>query len=74
VYETVIPFNAIDNDSFKWFVEAVGQFGPGYQPPTQYQLREPLLKEEVERTKTLLKKQEEEWVEMGCSMTDAWSD
>ncbi|KAG5562689.1 hypothetical protein RHGRI_005421 [Rhododendron griersonianum] len=60
VYEVGIPFHAIDNDSFKHFVEAVGQFGPGYQPPSQYQLREPLLKEEVDRTKKLLKKQEEE--------------
>ncbi|XP_024195944.2 uncharacterized protein LOC112199119 [Rosa chinensis] len=35
----------------------------------------PLLKEEVERTKSLLKKQEEEWALNGCSiMTDAWSD
>ena len=33
VYETGILFNAVDNDSFKRFVEAVGQFGPGYQPP-----------------------------------------
>ena len=56
-------------------MEAVGQYGPGYRPPTQYQLREPLLKEEVERTKGLLKKQEEEWALNGCSvMTDAWTD
>ncbi|KAG5565101.1 hypothetical protein RHGRI_001107 [Rhododendron griersonianum] len=75
VYEAGIPFHAIDNDSFKRFVEAVGLFGPGYQPPSQYQLREPLLKEEVERTKTFLKKQEEEWALTGCSiMTDAWTD
>ncbi|XP_050378351.1 uncharacterized protein LOC126795582 [Argentina anserina] len=75
VYEAGIHFNVIDNDSFKRFVEAVGQFDPGYRPPTQYQLREPLLKEEVERTKTSLKKQEEEWARNGCSiMTDAWSD
>ena len=75
VYESGIPFHAVDNDSFKRFVEAVGQFGPGYRPPTQYQLREPLLKEEVERTKSLLKKQEEEWALNGCSiMTDAWTD
>ncbi|XP_024200409.1 uncharacterized protein LOC112203718 [Rosa chinensis] len=75
VYEAGIPFHAIDNDSFKRFVEAVGQFGPGYRPPTQYQLREPLLKEEVERTKNSLKKHEEEWAKNGCSiMTDAWSD
>ncbi|KAI8535117.1 hypothetical protein RHMOL_Rhmol10G0150200 [Rhododendron molle] len=75
VYEAGIPFHAVDNDSFKRFVEAVGQFGPGYRPPGQYQLREPLLKEEVERTKTLLKKQEAEWASTGCSiMTDAWTD
>ncbi|XP_061993558.1 uncharacterized protein LOC133711452 [Rosa rugosa] len=61
VYEAGIPFHAIDSDSFKRFVEAVGQFGPGYRPPSQYQLREPLLKEEVERNKSSLKKQEEEW-------------
>ena len=41
VYETGILFNSIDNDSFKKFVEALGQYGPGYTPP-QYQLREPL--------------------------------
>ncbi|CAN6579016.1 unnamed protein product [Malus baccata var. baccata] len=44
-------------------MEAVGQFEPGYLPPSQYELREPLLKEEVERALN------------GCSiMTDAWSD
>ncbi|PSR87513.1 Translation initiation factor IF-2 like [Actinidia chinensis var. chinensis] len=59
VYEAGIPFYAFGNDSFKRFIEAVGQFGPGYQPPSQYLLREPLLKEEVERTKKSLKKQEE---------------
>ncbi|XP_052193854.1 uncharacterized protein LOC127802188, partial [Diospyros lotus] len=70
-----IPFNAIDNDSFKLFVEAVGQFGPGFKPPSQYQLKEPLLKGEVDRIKELLKKHEEEWARTGCSiMTDAWTD
>ncbi|KAM0985365.1 hypothetical protein ACFX2C_012644 [Malus domestica] len=70
-----IPFQAIDNDSFKRVMEAVGQFGPGYLPPSQYELREPLLKEEVERVKKSLKKHEEEWALNGCSiMTDAWSD
>ncbi|KAL6493760.1 hypothetical protein OROGR_032095 [Orobanche gracilis] len=70
-----IPFNAINNDRFHKFCEAVGQFGPGYIPPSQYQLREPLLKQEVERTKNSLKEQEEEWKANGCSvMTDAWSD
>ncbi|GAB2293510.1 hypothetical protein Dimus_038268 [Dionaea muscipula] len=75
VYENGIPFYAIENDAFRQFCEAVGQFGMGYRPPSQYQLREPLLKEEVERTKRSLKKHEEEWALTGCSiMTDAWTD
>ncbi|CAN6717456.1 unnamed protein product [Malus baccata var. baccata] len=75
VYEAGIPFHVIDNDNFKLFLEAVGQFGMGYQPPTQYDLREPLLKEQVERVKNSLKRHEEEWALNGCSiMTDAWSE
>ncbi|KAL5814798.1 hypothetical protein ACOSQ3_025589 [Xanthoceras sorbifolium] len=65
VYGAGIPFNTTDNDDFKLMMEVVGQFGPGYKPPSQYELREPLLKEE----------QEEDWALNGCSiMTDAWSD
>ncbi|KAG7544115.1 hypothetical protein ISN45_Aa07g039810 [Arabidopsis thaliana x Arabidopsis arenosa] len=75
MYESSIPFNAIDNESFRLFCEALGQFGPGWVPPTQYQLREPLLNEEQERTKKKLKSLEVEWEEQGCSvMTDAWTD
>lgn len=75
VYESAIPFNAVNNDAFQQLLEAVGQFGPGYIPPTQYQLREPLLKQAVENSKETVKKQEEEWKKSGCSiMTDAWSD
>ncbi|GJV41663.1 putative transcription factor/ chromatin remodeling BED-type(Zn) family protein [Tanacetum coccineum] len=74
IYESCIPFHSIDNDGFKKFVEAVGQYGRGYRPPSQYQLREPLLKEEVERTKGLRKKQKEEWAQYGCSvMTNGWT-
>ena len=60
VYEIGTPFNVIDHDTFKLFVEAVGQFGPGFKPLSQYQLRELLLKEKVDRMKELLKKHEEE--------------
>ena len=75
IYEAGIPFNSIDNDSFKKFVEALCQYGPGYTPHSQYQLREPLLKGEVERTKKTLKKQDKEWKNNECSiMTDTWSD
>lgn len=70
-----IPFNARDNDVFKQVCEAIGQFGPGLEPPSQYDLRERLLEEEYARTKSLLQEREAEKVKNGCSiMTDAWSD
>lgn len=70
-----VPFNAINNDEFKQMCEAIGRFGPGFVGPSQYDCREKLLKEEVERTKDLLKTHEEERALTGCSiMTDAWTD
>jgi hypothetical protein len=70
-----IPFNACDNDEFKQMCEAIGQFGAGLEPPSQYDLREKLLEEEYARTKSLLQEREAEKVKNGCSiMTDAWSD
>ncbi|CAI0465556.1 unnamed protein product [Linum tenue] len=70
-----VAFNAIENDEFKQMVEAIGQFGPGLKPPTQYELREPLLKAEYARTKSLLSDREAEKEKNGCSiMTDAWKD
>ncbi|KAG2651116.1 hypothetical protein PVAP13_1NG245338 [Panicum virgatum] len=75
VYTHGIPFNAVDNDEFIEMVEAIGSFGPGLRPPSQYDLREKLLKEEHARMKTLLLNREEEKNKNGCSvMTDAWTD
>ena len=75
MYESGIPFNAINNEGFQRFCEAVGQFGRGYIPSSQYQFREPLHKQEVEKTKQSIKEQKEEWKASGCSlMTDALSD
>ncbi|CAN6869304.1 unnamed protein product [Brassica oleracea] len=35
MYEANVAFNAIDNESFRLFCEALGQFGPGWVPPIQ---------------------------------------
>ncbi|XP_010496007.1 PREDICTED: uncharacterized protein LOC104773140 [Camelina sativa] len=51
VYVAVVSFNSAGIDEFKLMLEAAGQFGPGVTPPSQYLLREPLLKEEVGRVK-----------------------
>ncbi|ONM08004.1 hypothetical protein ZEAMMB73_Zm00001d033598 [Zea mays] len=67
-----ISFNACDNDEFKQMCEAIGQFGPGIEPPTMFDLRGRLLEEEYARTKSLLQEREAEKMKNGCSiMTDA---
>jgi len=72
---TTIPFNACDNDDFKQMCEAIGQFGPGFQPPSDDLLREKLLEQEYARTKSLMQERQYEKLKNGCSvMTDAWSD
>ncbi|CAO2046328.1 unnamed protein product, partial [Urochloa humidicola] len=74
-YTHGVPFLACDNDEFKQMCEAIGQFGPGLVPASQDALREKLLEEEYERTKSLLQEREAEKLKNGCSiMTDAWSD
>ncbi|KAK3193782.1 hypothetical protein Dsin_025092 [Dipteronia sinensis] len=75
VYQACIPFNALIMIVSLQMVEAIGQFGPSFKPPSQLQLREPLVKEEFETTKEALKKQEQSWKVDECSiMTDAWTD
>ena len=59
VYQAGIPFNAIDNACFLQMVEAIGRFGLSFKHPSQWQLKEPLLKKEFETIKEALKKQEE---------------
>ena len=55
--------------------EAIGQFGAGFEPPSQRDLRESLLDKEYARTKSLLQEREAKKTKSGCSiMTDAWSD
>lgn len=60
----------------RWmYTHAIGQFGVGFEPPSQDHLRGVLLSEEYARTKSLLQERDAEKMKNGCSiMTDAWSD
>lgn len=75
LYKKNVPFNAINDDDFKQFCEALGRYGPNWRQPSQYMIREKMLLQEVERTKDLLKPHDVERADTGCSiMTDAWTD
>nr|GEV04299.1 hypothetical protein [Tanacetum cinerariifolium] len=50
-YESAIPFHAFEMDSFKMFLEVVGQFGTKLPQPTRYEMSITLLKEEGELIK-----------------------
>ena len=56
-------------------VEAIGNYGPNLKVPSYHEMRVPLLKKEVEYTKSLMTCNVEERVKFGCSiMSDGWSD
>ncbi|KAJ9553070.1 hypothetical protein OSB04_017115, partial [Centaurea solstitialis] len=74
-YDAGIPFHAANYDSFKVAVEAIRQFGPGMQPPSMYELRVPLLKQEVKEVEEHVNDHKKEWAEKGCSfLSDGWRD
>ncbi|XP_031127519.1 uncharacterized protein LOC116029610 [Ipomoea triloba] len=74
-YEAALPFHAFERDSFKMMLEAIGQFGPGVESPSRYEMSETFLKREVDKVRESLKIHEEEWKSNGCSiMTNAWTD
>lgn len=74
-YDAGIPFHTATYDSFKIMLEAVAQFGPGFQAPTMHELRVPLLRKEVEDTKTEIESHKKEWASKGCSiLSDGWRD
>ena len=42
-YQVGISFNCANLYSFKWMVEAIGQYGPNMKPPSYHELRVPIL-------------------------------
>nr|KAJ0212304.1 hypothetical protein LSAT_V11C400161280 [Lactuca sativa] len=53
----------IQSMNFKVMVEAIGQFGPEMKPPSMYELRVPLLKNEVQDVNIQILEHEQEWAE-----------
>ncbi|XP_078174452.1 uncharacterized protein LOC144568097 [Carex rostrata] len=61
VYKRGISFNSLTDSAFLRFCEAVGQYGPGYKPPTVYEYRMPLLQRQVAKTTNSLQPYKEVW-------------
>jgi hypothetical protein len=74
-YTSAIPFNCVKNPEFIKALEMVAKHGPGFKPPSYYDIREKYLKQEVDQTMKLLEEYKLEWKKTGCSiMSDGWTD
>ncbi|CAM8892599.1 unnamed protein product [Rhodiola kirilowii] len=74
-YDAGIAFNAATYPSFQVMIESIGQYGPEMKGPSMYELRVPLLKNEVEETHKLMEDHKTEWALKGCSIiSDGWRD
>ena len=56
-YARAIPFNALDDQEFDLFCEAVGKHGPDYKGQSQYRLRVSLLRKAYDLVNSDLSKQ-----------------
>ena len=53
----------------------IGKYGAGYKPPSYHDIRENLLKKEIDKTDLVLQEYKEEWKKTGCTiMSDGWTD
>ena len=52
-----IPFNVAKLDAFKQAIEAIGQYDPNLKPPSYHDLRDSLLKKELDYANEMLKSQ-----------------
>ena len=74
-YTCGVAFNVAHARAFKLMLEAVGSYGPHLKPPSYHELRIPILQNELEYTKGLLKNHEVQRNKYGCSiMSDGWTD
>lgn len=75
MYDAGLSFNSVKYESFHFFIESVGQYGPGMKPPSYHEVRVPLLKKEVASTEKSMNDHKVEWAKNGCSlMADGWQD
>ncbi|XP_028073406.1 uncharacterized protein LOC114275551 [Camellia sinensis] len=75
MYDTGIPFNIVNYNSFGPMIEAFGQYGPGTKPPSYHEVWVPYLRKEVDRTNKTMEDHKKDWVTYGCSlMADGWKD
>ncbi|CAN0906381.1 hypothetical protein LINGRAHAP2_LOCUS24214 [Linum grandiflorum] len=74
-YMTGTAFNAAREPEYYTMFELAARHGPGFKPPSYHEIRETLLKEELQVVEEKLSLFKDEWTKLGCSiMSDGWTD
>ncbi|CAN0906377.1 hypothetical protein LINGRAHAP2_LOCUS24214 [Linum grandiflorum] len=72
---TGTAFNAAREPEYYTMFELAARHGPGFKPPSYHEIRETLLKEELQVVEEKLSLFKDEWTKLGCSiMSDGWTD
>src|SRR5436190_4887368 len=76
IYAEGLPFNLVKSQYFKKALEAVANYGRGYNPPSYHEARVTYLQREVDKINNVnLDKYRKEWKKTGCTlMSDGWTD
>lgn len=70
-----IAFNATTSKYHQPMIDAIASIGDGYQVPSMYRMRGPLLRKNVENTRNFVESYRKSWKESGCGiMADGWTD
>ncbi|PON53148.1 Ribonuclease H-like domain containing protein, partial [Trema orientale] len=74
-FENAISFNAARSPSFFSMCRSIGSYGRGLKPPSMYELRTWILKEELKTTENIVDEIKRTWPQTGVSiMSDGWKD
>ncbi|XP_058775073.1 uncharacterized protein LOC131649323 [Vicia villosa] len=75
IYNNAIPFNISNNEEWKTMFELVAKHGPGFKPPSNYEVRGKYLNFHMNRINDELDEHRAVWKKLGCTiMTDGWTD
>ncbi|XP_075645343.1 uncharacterized protein LOC142616356 [Castanea sativa] len=75
MYDTCIPFNAVNSVYYQRMIDAVVVADPSYKGPTYHAIRVLLLRGQKKEVQLLVDSQRRHWAEVGCTlMANGWTD
>ena len=68
-------FNIVNDPYWVLMINAMANFGPRFKPPSMYEFRTWIFKEEVNDINIMMGEHKKAWKQYGCPiMLDSWTD